>query len=133
MNNKTICGLKHNKFGNWPLKTNLPTLASVLDKAQPTIIDVGARGGSIREMIPFAPFIHYVAIEPEKQAKIELETKLKSEAFWRRITIVPAALGSKKEKNTLFVTQQPGLSSLLVPNPSVTKQYRIMQCWLSWV
>lgn len=123
MSNKKIYGLKQNKIWKWPSRTNLNTLAAFLDEAKPTIIDVGARGGSIKEMIPFAPFIHYVAVEPEKKARIELETKLKSEALWRQITIVPEALGSIKGKNTLFVTQQPGLSSLLVPNPTVNQQY----------
>ena len=96
MDNKKIYGLKHNKFWNWPPKTNLPTIAAVLEEAQSTVVDLGAQSGSIKEMITFAPFIHYVAVEPEKQARIELETKLKSEALWRRITTVTEALGSKK-------------------------------------
>jgi hypothetical protein len=44
-------------------------------------------------MIPFAPFIHYIAVEPEKKAEDQLQNQLKSEADWRKITVVPKALG----------------------------------------
>lgn len=123
MNSQNLYGLKSKGLFKFSKKEPLPNLSAVLLEARAKVVDVGARGGAIRELRPFAPFIHYVAIEPEQKARKELEKQLKLQAPWQNVTIVPVALGSAEGKAVLHVTKQPGLSSLLSPNPSVVEGY----------
>ena len=97
----------------------MPLLSAALKEARVKVVDVGARGGAIKELIRFAPFIHYVAVEPEQKAR----NQLNFEAPWQNVTTVPNALGLAEGKATLHVTKQPGMSSLLLPNPNVVERY----------
>ncbi|CAB1056255.1 hypothetical protein D1BOALGB6SA_991 [Olavius sp. associated proteobacterium Delta 1] len=119
MKSHNLYGLKNEGLLKFWKKEPLPQLSAALKEARVKVVDVGARGGAIKELIRFAPFIHYVAIEPEQKAR----NQLKFEAPWQNVTTVPYALGLAEGKHTLHVTKQPGMSSLLSPNPSVVERY----------
>lgn len=79
-------------------KEPLLRLSTALQEARVKVADVGARGGAIKELMPFAPFIHYLAIEPEQKARSQLQDQLKAEAPWKNVTTVPNALGLANAK-----------------------------------
>lgn len=95
----------------------------LLDTAALVLVDVGARGGAMQQLVQLAPFAHYVACEPQAAAGERLVAQLQKEQRWSRVTVVPEALASESGRAVLYVTRQPGLSSLLRPDPSVVSRY----------
>ena len=87
------------------------------------IVDIGARGGSMEQLALLAPFTDYYAFEPDNKEAEELVTTLKSEGIWRNVKVIPEALSSTEGKARLYVTRQPGLSSILKPNYDIINRY----------
>jgi len=75
------------------------------------------------QFLILAPFSHYYACEPDGDEAKRLPAKLKADGPWRAITVFPEALSSNEGQATLYITKQPGLSSLLQPNYAVVNTY----------
>jgi FkbM family methyltransferase len=101
-----------------------PSLVELLHRGNLKLVDVGARGGARSPLNLLAPFAHFYACEPEPEAAEKVAARLKQSAPWREVSVFTDALASKEGDTTLYVTQRPGLSSLLLPNePVVTRYY----------
>ena len=101
-----------------------PSLVDLLTRGDFKLVDVGARGKARSPLNLRAPFARFYACEPESEAAGQVAAKLKESAPWRDVSIFTEALASKEGDTTLYVTQRPGLSSLLLPNePLVTRYY----------
>jgi FkbM family methyltransferase len=77
----------------------------------------------MEQLILLAPFTHYYAFEPDHREAQELVVTLKSENVWRNVTVLSDAISSTEGKATLYITKQPGLSSILKPNYDVINKY----------
>jgi FkbM family methyltransferase len=91
--------------------------------------DIGARGGLSKswQTLWKAGLVEPIFVEPEPEAAQKL-----SQAY-PGVRVIQKALGDKNEARTLYVTRQPGCSSLLRPDissslPSVfTSMYEIVE------
>lgn len=87
------------------------------------LVDIGARGGAMPQLVVLAPFSHYFACEPDPDEASRLTSLMRESAPWREITVIRQAIASQKGQATLYITNQPGLSSLLQPNFKVIRRY----------
>jgi FkbM family methyltransferase len=99
----------------------LPTLTPALARAGLTLVDIGGRGDAVPELVTLAPFAHHVVCEPDAREADRLEEQLRGSA-WRRATVIREALASSEGHATLFLTREPGLSSLRRPRAGVVAQ-----------
>lgn len=99
------------------------SLARLFGEAGLVLVDVGARGRPKGEMEALAPYAGLVACEPDPIEAARLSETLQSSAPWRSVTVVPKALGARAGTRDLFMTAQPGLSSLLRPDEEITARY----------
>lgn len=104
-----------------------PALARLLDEADIKWVDIGARGGSFGPMRPLAPFAQLFAVEPEPREAERLRALLMEEG-WRGVHPVQRALG-RAGRRQLHVTRQPGLTSLLPPDPRTVSRYFAPDDW----
>jgi FkbM family methyltransferase len=72
---------------------------------------------------PGGRFADYVAFEPDAQEAERLREDLNRPGRWRTGTVIPAAVGSREGTATLHVTRNPGMSSLLAPDPDVARRF----------
>ncbi len=103
-------------------------LGELFDRCEIKLIDIGARdisGEASRNVTTLAPYSHYFAFEPDARQTQQIEDRLREQLDWKRVTVIPKAVGSSVEPGTLRLTRQPGLSSLLEPDPSVAAQYAL--------
>jgi FkbM family methyltransferase len=88
------------------------------------IADVGARGGLSRgwQVLWRAGFVRPIFVEPEPEEAARLRE------MYPNASIIQRALGEQREARTLFVTHQPGCSSLLRPDvsPRAPQNFREM-------
>ena len=117
-------------FQNWPKRKRLPhncisrgALYDLLDEAGVRLVDIGARGGAVRQLAVLSPFAHYFACEPDPEEAQRLSSLVTDSAPWKAVTVFPEALSSRAGNATLYVCKQPGLSSLLQPNMDVVRRY----------
>jgi FkbM family methyltransferase len=101
----------------------LPALAGVLAAADLKLVDVGARRSAMPQLAPLAPFAHYYACEPDREEAGRLAARLPQDLPWRAVTVVTEALASRRGTADLYLTHQPGMSSLLEPDLSVANRY----------
>ena len=87
-----------------------------------TVLDVGARGGIPGELGPLRPYLRLIAMEPDPAEARRLEERFRSMGFHSAV-VLPEAAGPHGGRFTLHVTQDPGRSSLLEPNPDVIGRY----------
>jgi FkbM family methyltransferase len=117
---RTVCGiLRGDDRGRVNPKKlfsgqELPTLAPALAHVGLTLVDVGGRGDAVPELVALAPFAHHVVCEPDAQEAERLAEQLRGSP-WRRATVIREALAAAEGQATLFLTREPGLSSLLRP------------------
>ncbi len=109
------------EFPNIPIDSE--RLKAFFLRATLRILDVGARGGPLKHFQAFAPFAHLFLCEPEKNEADKLEEKMKRKGTWRDVTIIREALGTNHMPSRLFITRQPGLSSLFSVNEEVVSAY----------
>lgn len=95
---------------------SLAALAQFIDQANLTVLDVGGRGGDLGALATFAPFIDYVACEPEETAHERLAAAARTRAPWRSVEVSPYALGRDDGPAQLYVTAKGGLSSIFEPD-----------------
>ncbi len=98
-------------------------LYDVLKDANLKVIDIGARGGSMKQLALLAPFTHYYAFEANDEEAEALKSTFKKDNLWGNFTVIPKAVLSKEGMATLYITKQPGLSSMLKPNYAVIDKY----------
>lgn len=98
-------------------------LQDLLERSDLKLVDIGARGGAQDQLKVLAPFSHYYACEPDSREAVVLPEKLREDAPWREITVIPYAISLNEGEATLNLTKQPGLSSLLKPNYPVVHRF----------
>lgn len=99
------------------------SLYKLLSDADFKLVDIGARGGAMPQLVVLAPFSHYFACEPNSDEAERLTSVMRELAPWREITVIPEAIASQEGQATLYVATQPGLSSLLRPNFKIIRRY----------
>jgi len=99
------------------------SLSNLLNDANLKLVDIGARGGSMEELVLLAPFSHYYACEPDPEEAQELSVKLEKENRWRNLTIIPEAISPNEGEATLYITKHQGLSSLLKPDYDLIRRF----------
>src|SRR5688572_12131904 len=111
---RLVAGLRTRKQGS--------TLARLLDAAELELVDVGARGAPPPPLRRLAPHAHLFAFEPEADEVERLRAGTDT-GPWAEVTVVPEALASSGAEAKLYVTEHPGMSSLLPPDPAVVNRY----------
>lgn len=87
-----------------------------------TILDVGARGGPYRQLEALAPYAELFLCEPDPEEATYLKNTF-ARSPWKKVTIVPEALGTGAVSPVLYSTRYPGLSSLLQPDQKIVARY----------
>ena len=102
---------------------DVPVLAALLAAAGLKFVDVGGRGSAFGALLPLAPFADYYVSEPDAAEAERLQRQLPLDAPWRSVTVLSAAVGSRQGEARLHLTLKPGMSSLLEPDPEVTRRF----------
>ncbi|PIR69966.1 MAG: hypothetical protein COU47_00850 [Candidatus Niyogibacteria bacterium CG10_big_fil_rev_8_21_14_0_10_46_36] len=89
-----------------------PSIIGLFKKANLKIMDIGGRGGASKLFHGFESCMDLSISEPDSVAREDLKKILKKEG-WRKAIVIPEAIFSKEGEATLYITRQPGLSSLL--------------------
>jgi len=100
----------------------LPALSTRFEQAKFTFADIGGRRQLVRELRLLAPFAQYVICEPDREEAARL-AEHPDGRHWRQFTVIPAAIAAQMGTATLYLTQKPGMSSLLEPDPTVVQQF----------
>lgn len=102
---------------------DLPVLTALLREADLKFVDVGGRGSAFYPLLTLAPFAHYFVSEPDAPEAAALADRLPREAPWRAVTVLPEAIAGYRGTADLHVTAEPGMSSLLEPDPTVARRF----------
>ncbi|MGU3559406.1 FkbM family methyltransferase [Methylobacterium radiotolerans] len=92
------------------------------DIDQITFVDVGARGGFSPNVAMAGNEIRPILFEPDPEAAIELR---KLVVNYSGAQVLEFALADMNCTKTLFITKEPGCSSLLWPNDSLLSNYPV--------
>lgn len=100
-------------------------LGLVLEDLAPIgCMDVGARGGPPKDLLPLAAAVSIFGFEPDETECQRLNGKYSvSPAPFRSIHFFPVALSEKGGVRDLHLTRHRGASSLLTPIPEVGRQF----------
>jgi FkbM family methyltransferase len=91
-----------------------PALGRVLADLRLTCLDVGARGGFTKELLPLASSIDACGFEPDAEECTRLNQAAADGSHpWHTLRFVPTALGRAHETRTLNLYRKRGCSSLL--------------------
>jgi FkbM family methyltransferase len=99
-----------------------PLLNTLLGEAGIKLVDVGGRGSAFPGLVPLAAFSEYYVSEPDREEAHRLEQQLPLRARWRAVTVMSEAIASRRGEANLYVTEEPGMSSLLEPDVHVTQR-----------
>lgn len=102
---------------------DLPVLVSLLQDAGLQLVDVGGRGSAFYPLVTLAPFARYFVSEPDVAEADRLTASLPREGPWRAVTVFNTAIASRAAR--LRVTAEPGMSSLLDPDPAVAGRFHL--------
>ena len=100
----------------------LPVLERLLSDADLKFVDVGGRGDAFPPLLPFAHLARYYVFEPEATEAARLEEAFAQEQTWRSVVVMAEAVGRSRGLASLYVTENPGMSSLLEPDPAVARR-----------
>ena len=91
-----------------------------------TIVDVGCRWGFADKFMDYnhSDDMKIYGFDPDVEECERLNAIYKSDA----IKLVPIGLSDKEGKKTLFLTKEPGCSSLYKPNEILTRDYPALYC-----
>jgi FkbM family methyltransferase len=103
--------------------SGLTVLAGLLERAGLKFVDVGGRGSGLKNLLSLAPYAHYFVSEPDAEEAGRLGNALPAEQPWRGVTVFADAIASQRGDATLRITVEPGMSSLLEPDPDVTGRF----------
>ncbi len=96
--------------------------APLLDNVPITCLDVGARGGFTRDLLPLAPAVRAIGFEPDVEECERLNSKGDA-GPWRELRFIPVALGRAQETRTLNIYRKRGCSSLLEADAELAARY----------
>jgi len=102
---------------------DLPVLAALLGDAGLKFVDIGGRDAAFQGLVPLASLAHYYVSEPDVAEAKRLRELLPRVTPWRSVTVIDRAMASRPGEASLHLTSSPGMSSLLEPNPEVTRRY----------
>jgi FkbM family methyltransferase len=108
------------------MKTNLsglPVVSGLLERAGLKFVDIGGRGSGLKNLLSLARYAHYYVSEPDAAEAGRLGDTLPAEQPWQATTIFGDAIASRRGEAQLYVTREPGMSSLLEPDSAVTGRY----------
>ena len=95
--------------------------ASFLEKIQPIVIDLGARGDVDPDLLPYAWACKLIGFEPEP---IEAQRLIKQgDSRWASFAIVPSAVGSKDGHMVLHLPLSEFGASLYAPNEKMIDMF----------
>jgi FkbM family methyltransferase len=100
-----------------------PLLHALLDEAAIKLVDIGGRGSALPSLLCLAPFSGYYVSEPDREEADRLRQHLPTRAPWRTVTVFPEAIASRRGEATLYVTAEPGMSSLLEPDVQIARRF----------
>jgi FkbM family methyltransferase len=100
-----------------------PILNALLDEAGIKLVDIGGRGSAMPAVLCLASFAGYYVSEPDREEAERLRQHLALRAPWRTLTVFPDAIASRRGEATLYVTAEPGMSSLLEPDVHITRRF----------
>lgn len=95
-------------------------LAELLLDADVRLVDIGGRGAAFGPVLPLAPVAHYYTCEPDLEEAERLKEALPGKRTWRSLTVLTEAIAERAGDAALHITSQPGMSSLLEPDPVTT-------------
>jgi FkbM family methyltransferase len=114
-----MTGVESQPFG----AAKFPVMNALLDEAGMKLVDIGGRGSALPALLCLAPFSGYYVSEPDRQEAERLQQHLPLRAPWRAVTVFREAIASRHGEATLYVTAEPGMSSLLEPDVQVTRRF----------
>jgi FkbM family methyltransferase len=100
-----------------------PALAGILSNTGITLVDIGARDSALKQFRLLAPFASYYACEPDVQEAERLRLELPDQFPWRAAVVIGEAIASRQGQTVLYLTRQPGMSSLLETDLRVAGRY----------
>jgi FkbM family methyltransferase len=99
-------------------------LGRVLDNISFTALDIGARGGFSKDLLPMAHAVDACGFEPDVEECGRLNKLAEAgSAPWRSLRFVPAALSEHGGAKTLYLTRRRGTSSLLEANVAFAEKF----------
>ena len=101
---------------------DLPVLTRVLSEADLKFVDIGGRGAAFPPLLPFARFARYYVFEPDVPEAARLEEEFALTQTWRSVVVIAEAVGRARGTASLYLTENPGMSSLLEPDPAVVRR-----------
>ena len=108
-----------------PLLTVANPANKELEQTRPlVIVDVGCRWGFAEKFTKKAGRFRIFGFDPDQEECIRLSRFYQDAS----ITLVPLGLAMGPGKRTLYVTKEPACSSLLEPDPVLTKSYPALSC-----
>ena len=96
-------------------------IGRLIDALAPSVLDIGARGGAVEELLAIAPASRIVCFEPDKAEADALAAK--GDARWRQFTVLPFAIGGQSAPQSLHVPADPRAASLLEPDPAMADRF----------
>ena len=89
-----------------------------------TCLDVGARQGFTKDLLPIASAVDAVAFEPDRDECARLNADAgRSRSPWRTVRYLPVALGPSDGPKQLHLYRQRGCSSLLEADQALAARY----------
>lgn len=88
------------------------------------VVDIGCRWGFAEKFTKGKGYFRVYGFDPDIEECQRLESLYKSDA----VSVVPLGLAGTAGKRTLYVTQEPACSSLLMPDPELTENYPALHC-----
>ena len=98
--------------------------ARALGLVRLTCLDIGARAGFTRDLLPIASSVDAVAFEPDREECERLNRQAAAgHAPWHSLRYLPVALGPSDGPKTLNLYRQRGCSSLLEADRQLAARY----------
>jgi FkbM family methyltransferase len=88
------------------------------------IFDIGCRWGFAKRFTENPGIFQTFGFDPDTEECKNLNEQYGNDS----VAIVPVALAGSNGRRTLFITQEPACSSLLVPDPALTENYPALNC-----
>jgi FkbM family methyltransferase len=99
-------------------------LGQVLADLDLMCIDIGARGGITKDLLPIASSVDAIGFEPDEQECQRLNSEAALDAGpWRSLRYIPIALSETGGSRILNLTNRRGTSSMLQADPTVAEQF----------
>jgi FkbM family methyltransferase len=98
-------------------------LSPLLEGLSLTCLDVGARGGFTRDLMPLAPAVRAIGFEPDTEECARLNAAETRQVPWRELRFIPVALGRARETRRLNIYRKRGCSSLLEADAGLAARF----------